>query len=856
MSMFEEMFEQSLEETPGQDYQLKLALNGALEVLLLLPDQQEDDEVARRQRQERRAAEGVEEVVPSSDGSSSSRVETASLLGRIREQSPSSSDNHLELLHDLEARVQALQRRHYLMVYDASPRRFCISFIALCCKCTMHEATEYMKSLFSCRNLTEKRRVFVANFVAAMQRQAVESSSDASRDLSAPISSAAAEAVANAVPPPSLSAESQALFAVSVAEMEREIRLNHFNFFVTAVMLSSLTVDKIKYLCQGVSTRYSILQKMPWKALNIQEEYCRGYEEQLTQLEAAMLKHHGDLVSMMHLPALSSSQSLSEWDTNRMEEGASDADEEDAGEDSETSLDRDRVAGGAEATRRQASRCSTPATTTTTTSITTATEALSPGEIRALIADFRAHRHPCDTQLFHTAKQLMPDLDGSALSPCLINPRLFHQNPYSYPRVAPPYTANEVASVLHWLQVELTEPCSGSGPGAEDLHTAALARRFAAAPFDPLAADVTLAGSPTNVITARVVNPVQVSHGPVQCDLCNVQHLRLSFQGTTRDGQRSRVCLRDGPFQGFDMCLPCTVFYYTTAETRFVRAVHPNPLQRRPTVSGMAAEVVVWTLSVCPAAASAATAAEQREKDPVDDKGPSTACEVTITMGVSPFCAVPVAWLLPRAKLQRLEAAYPVVGKEGFMSLSEAGHSALPGPPATWKESCSVVSQPPPIFPKGSTAAAADPLSYVVPPFFDGGEECAICLQPLYGSEPVLKTTCSHVFHLNCIGSYCLTKPQLMAEENEEAEGRCPLCRRSDFMPNLTDGPSTMRQNFYRLVLKVDPAVASDGQFSIAVATLLSEDVKFHNSTNFSYCESFHGLCPGYLFATEIWDAV
>lgn len=466
---------------------------------------------------------------------------------------------------------------------------------------------------------------------------------------------------------------------------------------------------------------------------------------------------------------------------------------------------------------------------------------------------------PCSTPLARLVADTVPGKGVGALLPCIEQPerRTFNDG---FCRLAPSLSQKELELITELMQLPLTEmpAVKEDEKGDHDpraLHAAekAIVKHWASPTYDPRGGELTVLINPTNAFRLQLSNPIIFSLGGVQCDMCCVTERRVSFQAVLDSGVRSEVVLEYEGCIGYDVCVACSYYYYKSSEMRLLRAVHPNPHLRVPFAFGRLSKVRVHSVR--------AFACGESEGD----------MTVEVVMGVSPYGVMPVGWVLPVDRLAELSAACPMLSEE--MELTADVHASLPVPPQDWKQRCSVTNISSLLTETdgcGDTAAAADAAAMASrhalaagmadDHLIDEADVCPICLQLLHSPLPVLRTLCGHCFHVECIGSHYHYKPAVVDGEVNENNG-CPVCRRSEYMPPLTDADAMMRTNVYKLILRVPADEVTKGRgawarewgggCAITVGTILTSDGAYHNATNIAACEAFYGVMPGFAFTRD-----
>ncbi|CCW70781.1 unnamed protein product [Phytomonas sp. Hart1] len=407
-----------------------------------------------------------------------------------------------------------------------------------------------------------------------------------------------------------------------------------------------------------------------------------------------------------------------------------------------------------------------------------------------------------------------------------------------------------------------------------------------------------------------------------ECDACSQNGLQVGFQAVTDSNTRNSFCFRPHKY-GYDVCLPCAVFFYKAAFERVERALHPDPRLNRPFAHGKLSGAVVWSLSASPITDNCIMKAHIADLDYDEtkkgmhcrhSKGKEEGFIITMKVGVSPYGAYPVAWLVKKRQLQAMRAAFPcyksqatsdmsakpdysIPNAEDYHTLTFERIKAMPVPPWNWSQNCHILSKTlSPHHPTTTTDSTTTDSNLIQAECEGEGksedeeELCPVCLQTLLSPVPVLRTRCGHWFHVNCIQS--VKRYQEHEEETENVytdsehsygmdEGynsntdhkvhdKCPICRQVNYLPNMNK-KIALEQNVYTIELVIKtPFLHSgklkegyemdqegggavdlgDGVEAVALATLLTADGQYYNPTNIASCQLLY-VRPGQLNAYE-----
>ena len=100
------------------------------------------------------------------------------------------------------------------------------------------------------------------------------------------------------------------------------------------------------------------------------------------------------------------------------------------------------------------------------------------------------------------------------------------------------------------------------------------------------------------------------------------------------------------------------------------------------------------------------------------------------------------------------------------------------------------------------------PLIYS-PPTYKAKMDCSICYQAISATTGIATLSCSHSFHINCIGKWLISLD----------EGTCPCCRKK--MSALEDLPKASGFNIYD-----DAAARLAADIAEAVAEAMAEEAE------------------------------
>lgn len=95
--------------------------------------------------------------------------------------------------------------------------------------------------------------------------------------------------------------------------------------------------------------------------------------------------------------------------------------------------------------------------------------------------------------------------------------------------------------------------------------------------------------------------------------------------------------------------------------------------------------------------------------------------------------------------------------------------------------------------------------------------DCSICYQAISATTGIATLSCSHSFHINCIGKWLISID----------EGTCPCCRKK--MSALEDLPkASEKEKVYTFNMYEDPVIAAQLKADIAeaVAEAMAEDAE------------------------------
>lgn len=484
--------------------------------------------------------------------------------------------------------------------------------------------------------------------------------------------------------------------------------------------------------------------------------------------------------------------------------------------------------------------------------------------------------------------------------------------------------------------------------------------------LDPLAAELTLLISTGTSMRLQLSNPLKVTADPTsgyQCDTCCQVGLTIGYQAIVYEGVRSEVALFHN-CHGFDVCMACAVHLYKAAVLRVCGALHPDPAWQRPFCHAPLGRAVVWTQE--------ATTTTQPPGS--SNEHPSTV--VRMRVGVAHYGVRLAVWQVRGERMEALAKAlapqlaqtsqprhlsstswWCEAGVGDYVELTDAVLAALPTseevtpPPATSASSQPSFSDAPPpqvVITRGRGIGACagshtgpgktgnddgvgggkgngedDNEGDEASASLDESDVCPICLLPLVGPTPALRTRCGHWFHVHCIQTvHSQNAPDLPANNHtadshrsgssgsaahsdadnsdnadddgdstasssssssssrrphvQQRGGRddgCPMCRQTNYLPDLTNAAKTIRDNVYNVTVVINeerkaagggteafPPAGGSGAAQrghthnatavIAVATLLTDDGVYHNASNVASLQ-LRPVFPGQLFSYD-----
>lgn len=437
-------------------------------------------------------------------------------------------------------------------------------------------------------------------------------------------------------------------------------------------------------------------------------------------------------------------------------------------------------------------------------------EALSRAEV---IEEFKHAKNPSCTKLAEllrseTAAHNLPPIPTDKLLPC-VKPEDRTAFMCGFPRLTPWLAEGEITSILHVLMADLTwahhwlSDDDDDGDGDDGVKTQEGVEASGLI-FDTRNGVLTLLVD-NAVAHLELTNPLAPalsysSNGMYQCDSCCLHNIQVAYEAVIYESVRNNF-VHDSDCVGYDVCVPCAVFFFKSAFVGLLRAMHPRPDSRVPFNSDTTSRLVIWSLRT-------------HGEDNV----------VEMLVGVSPLCARPLAW----------EASLDV---EGWSCAVDACSESLSDGSVYVTYDCGLDRHLP--IPRGRKEARI-----VYEGFGAGrlGEDstCCVCLEPLTMSEkPLFETKCGHLFHRDCIMSvYQLKTFRPVTDESGEQvmsmSSCCPLCREMDFMPPVDDVQYSIRHNVFRIYVPVH--YNSAGKSLVGLGGLLSDNGLYYNPTNVSSC--------------------
>lgn len=297
-----------------------------------------------------------------------------------------------------------------------------------------------------------------------------------------------------------------------------------------------------------------------------------------------------------------------------------------------------------------------------------------------------------------------------------------------------------------------------------------------------------------------IMFPAGITVGYV-CDCCGLTGLTQGYQACTYEDVRSDVSFY-AECNGYDMCLPCAVFFFKTAYSHVSRALYPASLPSgwdgapsaflsgfyRPFSLGSGgAHMIVWS----------ATIVQSEPSSPMEPETDEEAVEVRLIVSVSPYAAQPVAWGVTGEQQAAMVRAFARVVDEGaessassvdsavlresldYLSVTPERRAALPLPPFSWRRRCRVVAcmaAKNRATAMGGETQAKSVTSSSSGRMFTESDTCPVCLGLLASAEPTICTLCGHWFHVECLeklpgcGLHGQHRTQTTTEDSEYSE--------------------------------------------------------------------------------------